>query len=69
MLTGEAGFARVLLLSHLEMTAVTMTNSSAKGPLSKQHGAQALLFIHHRRFFHVQPFLLHQLPPFFLDAN
>lgn len=47
-----------------------MTNSSAQGPLSKQRGTQTLLlFIHHRRFFHMQPFLLHQLPLFFLDAN
>lgn len=45
-----------------------MTSSSAKGPLSKQHGPRALLFILHGRFFHTQPFLLHHLP-LFLDAN
>lgn len=45
-----------------------MTSSSAEGPFSKQHGPQALLFIHHGRFFHMQPFLLDHLP-LFLDAN
>lgn len=63
-MSGWPGLASGLLLSHLDVTAVTMTSTSAKGPLSKQHGPQALLFIHHGRFFHTQPFLLHHLPLF-----